>query len=71
LLFFLGASVIIFIEIAIRYLVPAYRRPLMGSFIMAGIVLAIGLGGFSCVLPLILILIGVSILLRSMRARPK
>ena len=63
---FLGAGVIVLIEVVIRMLIPTYRRNVGGSFIFAVILLAVGLGeivGWSLVGPLILIALGVSVLL--------
>jgi hypothetical protein len=67
-----GAGVIVLIEVAIRLILPAYRRRVTGSLIFAVILLAIGLGGafgWNVVWPLILILIGVSILVGSLTNR--
>lgn len=64
-LFFLGAGVLLFLEVALRLLVPAYRQPVLGSVILAIVFLAIGLGGgirWYIIWPLILIGIGVYIL---------
>jgi hypothetical protein len=66
----LGAGVIILLEVAIRLLVPAYRRPVLGSFIFAIILIGIGLGdliNWNILWPLIIIGIGLSILARAFR----
>ena len=71
-LIFIGAGIIILVEVAIRLFYPAYRRPVTGSIIFAGILLAIGLGGWvgwNYVWPLIIILVGVSILVGSLTRR--
>ncbi len=63
---FIGAGVIILLEVVVRLLVPQYRRPVTGSLIFAVILLAIGFGsllGWGLVWPLALIVIGVAILL--------
>ncbi len=63
---FLGAGVIVLIEVVIRLLVPTYRRNVGGTFIFAVVLLAVGLGeivSWSVVGPLILIALGVSVLL--------
>ena len=65
-LFFLGAGVILIIEILIRLAVPDYRRPVMGTFILAVIFIGIGLGSWQLIWPIVLIVIGLSILLRGM-----
>ena len=68
-LIFTGAAVIIFIEVAIRLLVPTYRRHVIGSIILAFVFLGIGLGNlisWGVIWALVLIAIGVLILLRGM-----
>ncbi len=64
---FLGAGVIVLLEVVVRLLVPAYRRGLGGTIIFAVILLGIGLGeivSWTIIGPLILIGLGVSVLLR-------
>jgi hypothetical protein len=66
-LIFLGAGLIVLLEVVVRLLVPDYRRPVMGSFIFALVLLGVGLGdlvGWNAIWPLVLIAIGVSILIR-------
>jgi uncharacterized membrane protein len=68
-LIFTGAAVIIFLEVAIRLLVPTYRRHVIGSLILAFVFLGIGLGNlisWGVIWALVLIAIGVLILLRGM-----
>ncbi len=68
-LIFTGAAVIIFIEVAIRLLVPTYRRHVIGSIILAFVFLGIGLGNlisWGVIWALVLIAIGVLVLLRGM-----
>lgn len=68
----LGAGVIILIEVAIRLLVPSYRRPIIGSLIFAVILISIGLGdliNWNIIWAVILIAIGLSILWRGLRPR--
>lgn len=62
--FFLGAGVILLIEVIIRLTVPDYRRPVLGTFIMAVVFFGIGIGNWELIWPLVLILIGATILLR-------
>ena len=65
-LVFLAAGIILLINAAIRVSVPAYRRPVTGTLILAFILLAIGIGGYigwQNVWPLILIAIGLIILI--------
>ncbi len=64
---FAGAGVILLIEVVIRLLLPAYRRPVGGNIFLALIFIGIGLGdiwGWNIVWPLILIGFGLIILLR-------
>jgi uncharacterized membrane protein len=61
--FFLGAGVIILAGVLLRLLVPAYRRPVLGSVIFAIVLFAIALGSWELVWPLVLIAVGASMLL--------
>jgi len=66
-LIFIGAGGIVLLEVAVRLLVPSYRRPVGGTLIFAVVLLGLGLGnlfGWDVIWPLILIAIGVSVLLR-------
>jgi hypothetical protein len=65
----LGAGVILLIEVVIRLLVPAYRRSILGTLILALVFVSIGVTNlfnidWDLTWPLILIAIGVSVLLR-------
>lgn len=66
-LIFMGAGIIILIEVAIRLAMPIYRKPILGNIILAIVFIGIGLGslGAKLIWPLILIVIGLSIVLRS------
>lgn len=61
-LFFFGAGMLVLIELAIRLLVPAHRRDLLGTLIWAAVLF--WLGDWDLLWPVILIAIGASILLR-------
>ncbi len=66
-LVFAGAGAILLLEAGVRLLVPAYRRPIIGTVILGLVFLSIGLGdlvGWEAVWPLAIILIGVALLLR-------
>ena len=66
-LIFVGAGVIVFLEVAMRLLVPSYRRAVGGTLVFAVVLVGIGVGnlfGWDVTWPLILIAIGVSMLLR-------
>jgi hypothetical protein len=64
---FIGAGVIVLVGVAVRLLVPAYRRPVMGSLIFGVILIGVGVGQLTrwdVVGALILIAIGVGVLIR-------
>jgi hypothetical protein len=65
----IGAGLIVLVEVAVRLLVPAYRRPVAGSIIFGVILLALGLGniiGWGAIWPIVLITLGVIILARGL-----
>jgi cation transport ATPase len=65
-LFFIGAGLLLLLEAALRLMLPAYRRPILGQIVGGMVLLAIGLGGmtrFELTGPIILIGIGLAILL--------
>ena len=65
----IGAGVIVLGEVVVRLLVPAYRQPVTGTVIFGVILIAIGLGdmvSWSLVWPIILIVVGLSIVLRGL-----
>lgn len=62
-----GAGLIVFLEVAVRLLVPTYRRPVGGTTILGAVLLGLGLSnliGAGVTWPLILIAVGVGLLLR-------
>ena len=64
---FVGAGVILLLEVVVRLLVPDVRRPVLGTFIIAVVLLAIGMGNlvnWNLVWALVLIVIGLSIVVR-------
>jgi len=68
----MGAAVILLLEIVVRLIVPAYRRPVGGTLVFAAILFGVGLGdilGWSLVGPLVLIALGLSVLLRGFSGR--
>jgi hypothetical protein len=66
-IFFLGWGLIVLGEIVIRLLMPAYRRPVLGSFIWALVLFGIGIGNWNLIWPLVIIAIGVVVLVRAFR----
>jgi hypothetical protein len=69
---FIGAGLILLLEVAVRLLLPDYRRPVLGTFIFALVLIAIGLGdliSWGAIWALVLIIIGASILLRGFLRR--
>lgn len=69
-LIFAGAGVLLLAEVIIRLIIPSYRRPVLGTAILAVIALGIGLGSWGLILPLVLIVAGLAILLGAF-FRPK
>lgn len=71
----IGAGVILLIEAAIRLAVPAYRRPIGGTLVLAIILIGVGLGNivtWEVIWPLIVIAIGLAVLLGGFwRRKPK
>lgn len=68
-LVFAGAGFIILVEVLIRLVVPEYSGPVIGSLIIALVLLGIGLDdlvGWSIVWPAIVIGVGVVILFRAL-----
>jgi len=68
-LIFTGAGLIVLLEVGVRLLVPAYRRPVGGSIVWGAILVGLGLGnliGPDVTWPLVLIAIGVGLLLRGL-----
>ncbi len=71
-LIFIGAGLIVLLEAAFRLVVPAYRRGVTGNILLGLILLAVGLGNlvsWNIVWPLILIILGGSILVRALFRR--
>ena len=64
--FFLGWGVLVLIEIAVRLLVPMYRRPIVGNIIWAAILFGLALGSWQIIWPLAIVAAGVAILLRGL-----
>ncbi len=62
-----GAGVLLLVECGLRLVVPAWRRPIFGTLILAMVFIGAGLGAvfnINIIWPLILIAIGASFLLR-------
>jgi len=71
-LILIGAGILVLGEALIRASVPAYRRPITGSVIFGGLLIAGGLGGavnWTLLGPIFLITIGVILLLQSLLRR--
>ncbi|MBE9474241.1 MAG: hypothetical protein IMY85_05065 [Chloroflexi bacterium] len=67
-LIFLGAGVILLIEVLLRLLIPAYRKSVTGTIILAFVFIGIGLGNvlrWEFIFALVLIAIGLSIIVGS------
>ena len=64
---FVGAGVIVLVEVLIRLVIPAYRRAVGGTIVFAAFLVGLGLGdiiGWNVVWALVLIALGLSVLLR-------
>jgi hypothetical protein len=62
---FVAVGLILLLEVALRLLIPAYRRPLSGTLVFAFILLALGLSGivgWQVTWPVFIIAIGVAML---------
>jgi len=69
---FIGAGGIVLLEVLVRLLVPAYRKPIGGTLFFGIFLISIGLGnliGWNLIWPLLLIALGLSIILRGSRRR--
>jgi hypothetical protein len=62
-LIFLGAGVLLLAEVVVRLLFASYRRPVLGTTILAIVFLGIGLGSWGAIWPLVLIVVGLALLL--------
>ena len=68
----LGAGILLLVDVLIRLLIPEYRRGVGGTIIFAFILISVSLGnqiGWTIVLPMILIGIGLAILVRGLFGR--
>jgi hypothetical protein len=73
-IFFVGAGVILLLEVVFRLVAPSYRQPVIGTIILAVIFLGIGLGelvSWTVIGPLLLIGLGAYILLSGLFRRRK
>ncbi len=71
-LIFLGAGVLLLFEVLLRLLIPAYRKPVTGTIILAFVFIGIGLGNvlrWEFILALVLIAVGLSIIVGSFTRR--
>src|SRR5512136_522875 len=76
-LVFIGAGLIVWLEVLIRLVLPQYRRPVVGTFIFGIVLLGIGVGitfgttpqMWSVILALVIIAVGISVLLRGLGRR--
>lgn len=62
----LGAGAILLLEVLVRLMVPSFHRNIFGTLILAGVFLGVGLGnffGWDLIWPVILIVLGFSVLL--------
>lgn len=67
-----GAGVIVIFAASVRLVIPEHRRPVFGSFLLGVILIGIGLGElftWNIVWPVLLIVLGISILIRGVVKR--
>jgi hypothetical protein len=68
----IGAGILFLVEALVRLTVPAYRRPVTGTVIFGGLLIAGGLGSvvnWTLLGPIVLITIGLILLLQSLLRR--
>lgn len=66
-----GAGALLLLEVAIRLVVPRFKRPISGTLILAAVLGGLGLTnllGWGLVMPFVIIAIGISIVLRNVGA---
>ncbi len=71
-LIFLGAGVILLFEVLLRLFIPAYRKTVTGTIILAFVFIGIGLGNvlrWEFIFALVLIAVGLSIIVGSFTRR--
>ena len=71
-LIFVGAGLVLLVEVIVRLLVPSYRRPVGGTLILAAVFAGIGLGSaldVSLIGPLVLIAVGLGIVIQGLFRR--
>lgn len=66
-LIFLGAALLIGLDIVVHLTVPIYHRNVLGYVILTIVCLSLGLGRLGLMWPLILVAVGVALLLRRYR----
>ena len=67
-----GAGVILLLEVLVRLLIPEYRRPVVGTVILALVLLGIGIGelvNWGVIWGIVLVAIGVSVLVGGLARR--
>jgi len=63
---FIAAGLLFLLEVILRILMPAYRRPVRGRIILAFVALAVGFGGiigWEITWPLIIIAVGLAVII--------
>jgi hypothetical protein len=67
--FFLGAALILILELIIRIIVPSYRRRIVGTAIVAVVFIGLATGNWVLIGPVVLIAIGLSIIIGGLARR--
>ena len=76
-LIFIGAGLIVWLEVLLRLVMPVYRRPVVGTFIFGIILIGVGIAitfdttpeMWGVIFALVIIAVGVGILLRGLGRR--
>jgi hypothetical protein len=67
-----GAGALLLLEVLVRLLIPEYRRPVIGTLILAFVLIGLGVGqltNWDLIWGLVLVAIGVSVLAGGLRRR--
>ena len=68
-LIFLGAGFILLVEVVVRLLIPTYRRPVLGTFVLAIIMLGIGMNSWIMIWPMVIVIIGLAVFFRGLHRK--
>jgi hypothetical protein len=69
--FLLGAAAIVAVEVILRLIIPRFRRGVFGSLIGVIVCVALALGRWQVIWPLVIIAVGLSILVSALTRRSR